>query len=612
MEIIFCAPELTIPDVKMAEDFYQECKALLDIYIVNMRYISSVYQLNQMIAGEGNKDDILVFFTSENGEYSDPILKLLRKYYNVGCRVWPIAMLNTSACRQPPKPVEAYQSFDVSCRNENRNPLKNNMKAIAQIFARKIIAQALSPLYQDEVLYFISHRRIDGEHIAAKLADELPRLTSERRVYRDVVRVEVGQDAQEDIDENLKVSDVLIFLQTEEAQKSPYIMKELCYALVYNIPVLWIQIDDADYSGMEIVPGEAPALKYKSADFDIPERLVEIAEEIEEQCFQLMMNASNQVYTYVEYLQDMNDKNAITLVKDGNASLAYEIACEEESRNIYGKKVYRHYIQCFGRNPKENDITSFKKRVSGSEIYQNSDNLFILSNHGSRERETGDDKILEENYDDYIVNLENVAGKEIEKRNKRIILSGAFPVCDEIYKVSLIEALVVYAKEIIRNGYTLVFGAHPTFQKLIFDIGRIYSTDVRYSIEMHMDQRYIKEYDMDELQKKCTLILSDGLQAMRERMIHKERDEILICLGGKIKEDKSQQGVDIEVKIAQKEGIPVALVGTVGGRSSEYAHEKIVQDDWSDLNPWDKQLNQQLFYSVNHRLMVRKLLDIVG
>ncbi len=129
---------------------------------------------------------------------------------------------------------------------------------------------------------------------------------------------------------------------------------------------------------------------------------------------------------------------------------------------------------------------------------------------------------------------------------------------------------------------------------------------------MHMDQRYIKEYDMDELQKKCTLILSDGLQAMRERMIHKERDEILICLGGKIKEDKSQQGVDIEVKIAQKEGIPVALVGTVGGRSSEYAHEKIVQDDWSDLNPWDKQLNQQLFYSVNHRLMVRKLLDIVG
>lgn len=612
MEIIFCAPELTIPNVEAAMDFYKECKALLDTYIVNMRYISSIYQLNQMIAGEGNKDDILIFFTSENGEYSELGLKLLRKYNSAGCRIWPIAMLNTPACRKPPEPVETYQSFDVSCRNEHRNPLKNNMKAIAQIFARKIIAQAVSPLYQDEVLYFISHRRSDGENIAAKLADELPRLTSERKVYRDVIRVEVGKDAQEDIDDNLKISDVLIFLQTEEAQQSPYIMKELCYALVYNIPVLWIQIDDADYSTMEIQPGEAPALKYNSKDFDCPERLIEIADEIEEQCFHLMMNSSNQVYTYIEYLQDLNDKNAITLVKDENAVLAYEIACEEESRYLYGKKVYKHYIQCFGRNPKENDITSFKDRVKGSEIYQKSDNLFILSNHGSRERKTGDDKILEENYDDYIVNLENVSGKEIERRNKRIILSGAFPVCDEIYKVSLIEALVVYAKEIIRNGYTLVFGAHPTFQKLIFDIGRIYSTDVKYSIEMHMDKKYEKEYDTDELQKKCTLILSDGLQAMRERMIRKEGNEILICLGGKIKEDKSQQGVDIEVEIAQKEGIPIALVGTVGGRSSEYAHEKIVQNDWSDLNPWDKKLNQKLFYSVNHRMMIRKLLDIVG
>lgn len=208
--------------------------------------------------------------------------------------------------------------------------------------------------------------------------------------------------------------------------------------------------------------------------------------------------------------------------------------------------------------------------------------------------------------------MEKASGKEMVRKNKRIILSGAFPVCDEIYKISLIEALVVYAREIIRNGYTLVFGAHPTFQKLIFDIGKLYSGDVRYSIEMHMDQKYKEEYDIAKLQKKCTLILSDGLQAMRERMIHKERDEILICLGGKIKEDKSQQGVDIEVEIAKKEGIPVALVGTVGGRSSEYAYEKIIQDDWSDLNPWDKKLNQRLFYSVNHRLMIRKLLDIVG
>lgn len=98
---------------------------------------------------------------------------------------------------------------------------------------------------------------------------------------------------------------------------------------------------------------------------------------------------------------------------------------------------------------------------------------------------------------------------------------------------------------------------------------------------------------------------------MRESMICKEKSELLICLGGKIKEDKSQQGVDIEVELAKYVNIPVALVGTVGGRSSEYAYEKIKTGDWSDLNHWDNGLNESLFYNVNHRLMIRRLLNAI-
>lgn len=99
------------------------------------------------------------------------------------------------------------------------------------------------------------------------------------------------------------------------------------------------------------------------------------------------------------------------------------------------------------------------------------------------------------------MNLESVSGLKIAPKNKRIIISGAFPDYDEIYKVSLLEAVLVYAREIIKNGYTLVFGAHPTFQNLIFDIGRLYASDVKYSIEMHMDKHYIGGYDLDELQE---------------------------------------------------------------------------------------------------------------
>lgn len=611
MKVIFCVPELTMTELREASFFYNECKEILDVYVANKLYISSSFQINQLMAEDTDENDILVFFTSEKGEYNETFLQFIRKYNDAHCRVWAIAMQNNPECRKPPEPISEKQSFDVSCRNENRNPFKNNMRAIAQIFSRKLIAQTLSPLYQDEVLYFITHRRSDGEHLAAKLADALRLLTRERNVYRDVVRVEVGDDAQKDIDKNLELSDVLIFLQTEQAQYSSYIIKELCYALVYNIPVLWIQIDDASYSNMEIRPGEGPMLSYKSKEFDCPDRLIEIVDEIEEKCFQLIMNSSNQVYTYIEYLNNMCKKNKIMLTGDKGATLAYEIVYHERTRDLYDQGIRKHYIQCFGRNPKKSDVQKFIERAKEQEIYQRNDRLFMLSNHGRREKNIGDSKITEENYDDYIMNLENVSGESRRQRNKRIILSGAFPDCDEIYKISLLEALLVYSKEIIKNGYTLVFGAHPTFQKLIFDIGSLYSSDVKYSIEMHMDKKYINDYNLDDLKNKCTLILSDGLQEMRENMICREKSEMLICLGGKIKKDKSQQGVDVEVDLAKKAGIPVALVGTVGGRSSEYAFEKIKKADWSDLNSWDRSLNESLFYNVNHRLMIKKLLDMV-
>lgn len=352
-------------------------------------------------------------------------------------------------------------------------------------------------------------------------------------------------------------------------------------------------------------------LQYKSDEFDCQERLIEIVDEIEEKCFQLIMNSSNQVYSHIEYLRDLNDANKIKLIGDKNATLAYEVEYKEKTKDIYDTGIKKHYIQCFGRNPKEQDIEKFIQKVKKDKTYDNNDRLFLLSNHGQREKSMGDTKVTEENFDDYIMNLENVAGVKRQKRNKRIILSGAFPDYDEIYKNSLLEAVSIYSREIIKNGYILVFGAHPTFQKLIFDIGKLYAPDIKYSVEMHMDRVYLDEYDLGELEENCTLVLSNGLQEMRENMICKEKGELLICLGGKIKEDKSQQGVDIEVELARHVNIPVALVGTVGGRSSEYAFEKIKKEEWSDINHWDKEFNESLFYNVNHRLMIRRLLNAI-
>lgn len=611
MNVIFCNPELTLTDTGDAKLFFDECSKILNQYIFNLRYVESIAIVKPMMLENVDKDDIFIFFTSQNGEYDEQVLKLIGKYNDAQSRIWPVAMEATPECRKPPGLVSNKQSFDVSCRKENRNPLKNNIKAIAQIFARKIIAQTLSPLYSDEVLYFISHCRKDGEQLAAKLADELKLLTRERNVYRDVVNVAVGDDAQKDIDDHLKISDVLIFLQTDKAQHSKYIMKELCYAMLNDIPVLWIQIDDAPYDDMEIRPGEKPILQYSSDEFFDSERLMEIVDEIEEKCFQLIMNSSGQVYSYIECLMDMNKENKIRLQRDGENMLAYQVEYREKVKDRYDSGIRKHYIQCFGRNPKGQDIVNFYASMNTKEVYQECNKLFLLSMHGGKGENIDNAKVFEENYEDYLANFQNIFGEYNPRTEKRIIISGAFPDYDEIYKNSLIEAVTIYARHIIRNGYTLVFGAHPTFQQIIFDIGELYSPDVKYSIEMHMDQTYASRYDLDDLKTKCHLVLSDGLQQMRENMICREKAEMLICLGGKIKEDPSTQGVDIEVNLARQCGIPVALVGTVGGRSSEYAFELLKEKKWGDINPWGRELNEGLFYNVNHRLMVEKLLKVV-
>lgn len=611
MKVIFCEPKLTMVNTKKAKEFFDECREIIDSYIMDKSYISNDFQVNMLLGSKLDKDDIFIFFNSENGVYDDKIKNLINRYYTSQSRIWPIAMESNSECRKPPEPVSEKQSFDVSTQNENRSPVKNNIKAIAQIFSRKIIAQTLSPLYRDEVLYFISHKRSDGEYITSRLADELKKLTRERNVYRDVVNVAVGEEAQKNIDENLAISDVLIFLQTEQAQNSEWIMKELCYALVNNIPVLWIQINDASCKNLKIKPGDQPVLKYRSEEFKSDERLEEIADEIEQNCFKLIMHSSNQASSYIDYLNNLSSEKKILLSNDNNSVWAYKVEYREKTKDRYDEGLRKHYIQCFGRNPKEHDVQKLIERAKSTGIYDTSQKIFLLSNHGKREKMAGDNKVLEENYDDYIMNLENVSGMKIIPKNKRIIISGAFPDYDEIYKASLIEAVLVYSREIIKNGYTLVFGAHPTFQNLIFEIGRLYASNINYSIEMHMDKHYLDAYDLSELHEQCTLILSDSLEEMREKMICGLKSEMFICLGGKIKPDKSQQGVDIEVELAKKAGCPVALVGSVGGRSGEYAFERIKKQDWSDLNPWNVTMNENLFYNVNHRLMIKRLLDTI-
>ena len=113
MKIIFCNPKLTMKMIYKANVFFESCREILDTYIANKLYITSAFQVDQLLADNADIDDIFVFFNAEDGKYEDKFLRLLKKYNDVQSRIWAIAMEKNPECRRPPEPVSDKQSFEI-------------------------------------------------------------------------------------------------------------------------------------------------------------------------------------------------------------------------------------------------------------------------------------------------------------------------------------------------------------------------------------------------------------------------------------------------------------------------------------------------------------------
>lgn len=67
MNVIFCEPGLTMTELKSATDFFQTCRGILDSYVTNVHYISTIFQVDQLLAQGAGKDDIFVFLLLKKG-----------------------------------------------------------------------------------------------------------------------------------------------------------------------------------------------------------------------------------------------------------------------------------------------------------------------------------------------------------------------------------------------------------------------------------------------------------------------------------------------------------------------------------------------------------------
>lgn len=560
--------------------------------------------------GKLNSSSLVVI--CNGSRYSDDIKSFIEESVQKKAEIWPVAIDKED--RLPEKLISLKQSYDVWEQLRRRNLDKTQISTIALSFARKIIARVLPTLYNENGEIFISHRRLDGEDIAAKIYDRLSIQAENMTPFRDVAKVNVGEDAQQVIDESMKNCEIFVFVHTQKAAESEWVLKELLFAMLRCIPILWIQIDDADEKKLKIKPSEKPHLKYESEKFKEEKDLIQITDEILDKSFRLIMENSSRIFDYIESIENLFGSRMICKDQD---KMIYHISMERKGYH-YPQRTIEQYFQVFGRMPTDTDFIDLNP-VKGNE---NLDSVVALSNKILNSTEKNG-IIMDSIEDFYYYWNEYIEGRnEKMKLNKgEIVISGAFPDCDEIYKQCLTDALVIFSKAIIREGYILTFGAHPTFQELFFETAKKTNThNSRESLKMFISNWFMeKQLDREEYyETNCQLFktekrdnLNKSLQIMRKEMIQRKEVKALVCLGGKIKKNKEEEGIREEIELARAYGIPVFIVGTVGGCSAEVAIE-YKENGWKNLNYAPDKINEEFLNSIDYFGLVCTMLKIIA
>lgn len=616
MKIIFISPVLTMDECDKAQLFLECCINEIKNYLFDICVIENKSQIFR-IKSQINEDTLVVMFNNQENKYSNEILEFTNYINSKNIEMWSVAINKNS--RTPIDSIKSNQSFDVFEQLRCRNLSDNYIKTVGLVFARKIISKVMPNFYNDNSLLFVSHRRLDGEEIAAKLCDQLLIQAKNTMSFRDVTNVEVGEEAQDVIDSALSKSDVLIFIHTEESSKSKWIEKELVYAVLNNIPIVWIRVDNANESKLRIKPGDKPHIECSISDFREQDKLAKLVDNVLKKSFELIMIKSYSVYDQIEAFNSFCESSNLNLIEVDKNKMIYKLSSPRKGY-VYPQRDINHYIQYFGRRYTDEDIIQIRDFLDEATYGEHKlyDSAILLSDKNKVRVTNGE--IVEDNYEDFYDSWSKYINKDYCDNDIEIIISGSFPACNDIYKQSLYDAVNILSKMILKNGFQLTFGSHPTFQNIIFEIGKKFRpNDYKDAVKMFISKFFKEKYDIEELKSNATVIETEGvdknllksLTNMRENMINRESVKALICLGGVIREGNINEGIDEEIRIARENNIPVFVVGSVGGRSSQIASEHMEKADWSNLNNESYDLNEELALSLDYRVIFKKLINII-
>ncbi len=617
MNVYFIHPSLTIGNNEQADNFYDICYKEMEEHVEVVNVKSETVMLSIDIV----PDDFVVFFNKTEQDYNSNFLIFLNDAVTNKAVFFPIAISKNH--RVPPALCSKVQSFDVIDALRQRRLSDANITTVAYALSRIIICRIQPTLSKEDMQIFISHRRIDGEDLAALFYNEF-KIRAES-AFRDLIDIRIGEDAQKIIEENLKKSDVVVFIDTPKSGGSYWIKREISIALSLNIPIVWVKVGDTEHrTPLDVRPADAPHFHFNDATLSRISTDSSLIDNIIHKAFQISRESAKYIFDRIHLLKSIAKNNGMTLKRLDSRNMVYRIEIPRKSFRYHQKPIIQ-IVQCYGRRPKENERSNILPLLEGlgyvthPEHGSYFDTTILLSPRKEDEVDNSVDFVTE-SFDSYLYYLEEYLNPEKHRNSneKGIIISGVFPDCEPDYQQNLTDAVYSLTKSIFQSKGKVIFGAHPTFQHLIFDMGKMYRPDDYHdAIRLYVSKFFVTDVLIEEMSKNAKVFATDiiannrneSLTLMRKQMISDDSAIALVCLGGKTKLGGHQPGVDEEIALAKSKGLPIFIIGSVGGRSSEIA-QYYNEIGWTEkLNDLSIEDNIELMTSIDYKSLSNKILD---
>ena len=575
--VYIVSPLLTIRRSSDGEAFLDRfTKTLLQFCTV-----SSLHSAAALRLAEPDSADVIVFLNRPDQQYETPFMNFLQKGMRNGARVLPVGM--TIADRRPPDIVGDHQSFDVHEKLRQRALESAQTATIAIVFARQVLAILKPTLIAEPMHLFLSHRRLDGEEITAAF-DRVLRATAQKS-FRDLFDVQVGEDAQNVIEDRLRTSDAVLFLDTPKTGESEWIAKELQLALGLQLPIVWVRIGSPDNrASLRVVPSGAPHFEFPDWVPSGEDVIAKDVEEVIQEAFRIHhRDYVDRLLDEWGRLTDIAHQHKLELKTVDPRRMLFSLTLPRKS-DRYRERPLTHLLQLFGRSPSRQDFTEFPAcaKDGGYETHpkhgEHYDSAILLAATPSQPLAALDACGLHsDSISDYVAEISRRTVPP-KTKSKRLVISGAFADCEPEFQQNMTNAVHAVVETCLRAGRDISFGAHPTFQFMIFDLAkRLRPQDFQAAIRMYVSRYFVTDATIAELQSSVQVIPTDiangdrtrSLTLMRRAMLEDPEAGALVVIGGKTARGGHTPGVDEEIQLARSANLPVFVFGSVGGRSSE-------------------------------------------